>query len=75
MMVSLIGSARREAPIRGIEPARTFEPPVLDTRALPEKAPERQPSVLSVDAMEQSIATARSIDSASKVSRQIAQSR
>jgi hypothetical protein len=76
IMASLIGSVRREAPIRGIEPATpTSVAPVQDARSLPEKAPERLPSVLSVEAMEQSIATAKSTDFAAKAIRQVAQSR
>ena len=74
IMASLLVSARLEAPIRGIEPSPTFVPPVRDATSLlpPEKVEPALPSALSVEAMEQSIATATSTDFAAKASRQIA---
>ncbi len=74
IMASLLVSARLEAPIRGIEPSPTFVPPVRDaTSSLPpEKVEPALPSALSVETMEQSIATATSTDFAAKASRQIA---
>lgn len=74
IMASLLVSARREAPIRGVEPSPTFVPPVRDaTSMLPQEQVEPTlPSALSVEALEQSIATATSTDFAAKANRQIA---
>jgi hypothetical protein len=73
MMASLVFTARQEAPIRGVDPSpepgvpvRTviLEPPV--------KVEAPLPTMVSVEALEQSIATAASTDFAAKASRQIA---
>jgi hypothetical protein len=71
IMVSLMVSARSELPIRGVEPSPTFAPPVAAKVLPPAQTAPELPSRLSVDAMEQSIATAISTDFPSKAGRRI----
>jgi hypothetical protein len=68
---SLMISAHRELPLRGIEPSPTFVPPVGAKALPPVQTPPAPPSMLSVEAMEQSIATATSTDVPAKASRQV----
>ena len=68
---SLMVSAHRELPIQGIEPSTTFVPPVGAKALPPAQTPPELPSRLSVEAMEQSIATATSTDVPAKTRRQI----
>jgi hypothetical protein len=69
---SLMVSARRELPIQDVEPSPTFVAPVGAKALPPARTPPEPPSMLSVETMEQSIATATSTDVPAKASREIA---
>jgi hypothetical protein len=76
IMASLLVSARQEAPIRGVEPSPSYVPPVREIiLVLPKKVEPTLPTMFSVEALEQSIATAASTDFAAKADRQIALSK
>jgi hypothetical protein len=68
MMASLLGSARLEPPIRGVDPTPAPVAPVLSaTPALPAKIETPVAPVLLAEATEQAIAAAPSIAFAGKV--------
>ncbi len=69
---SLMVSARRELPIQDVEPSATFVQPVGAKALPPAQTRPEPPSMLSVEAVERSIATAISTDVPAKASREIA---